>query len=245
MVSKQALPVVGIVNVSLLKLLVISGALALFVALGMWQLNRAQEKEIIRDRILAREMMPVLELDATAIVTEDQMYRRAAAHGTYLPQFQVFLDNKVHKGQAGYHVLTPLRIRGGDALLLVNRGWASWGLDRQRAPVAEPPSGEVMVSGHLSMPVRAPISLGGENMQEGLVRVWQNFDMDRYRELPGAHVYRLVMNLESASKAEDLVREWPAHHDVWIKRHQAYAIQWFGIAALFLVIVIFSKRRKK
>ena len=53
MVSNQAAPVAGTVKLSLLKVLLVTGALSLFVALGMWQLNRAQEKEMIRDRVLA------------------------------------------------------------------------------------------------------------------------------------------------------------------------------------------------
>ena len=227
------------------RMLLVAGALALFVALGIWQLNRAQEKEVIRDRVLARSGMPPILIDADTTVGEEDLFRKATARGRYLAQFQVFLDNKVHRGQAGYHVLTPLRIDGGEALLLVNRGWAPWGLDRQRAPVAEPPEGEVAVAGHLAIPVRNPISLGEDDRPEGFARVWQNFDMDRYRKLVGTPVAGLVLHLEDGSQMEDLVRVWPRNEDAWIKRHQAYALQWFGIAVIFLVIILFRMRSKR
>ena len=97
-------------NVSLSKMLLVCGALALFVALGIWQLNRAQEKELIRDRVLARSQMQPITVDATTVITAEDMFRKANARGAYLPQYQVFLDNKVYRGQAGYHVLTPLRV---------------------------------------------------------------------------------------------------------------------------------------
>lgn len=245
MVPDSLVPVAARMNISIYKALLIAGALALFVALGIWQLNRAQEKEIIRDRILARSSMPPIELGATTVVTAEDFFRKARATGRYLTEYQVFLDNKVHQGRAGLHVLTPLRIRGSDALLLVNRGWTPWGMDRQKAPVAVPPAEEVTVTGQLSIPVPNPITLGTDGAPEGFARVWQNFDMDRYQSLVGAPVIGLVMELESASEMADLVREWPRNEDAWIKRHQAYAIQWFGIAALFIVIVIFSQRRKK
>ena len=245
MVPEPASPVAGIVNMSPLKILLATGALALFVALGMWQLNRAQEKEVIRDRVQARSRMPAIELDPASTVTGDDLFRKARAQGQYLPQYQVFLDNKVYRGQAGYHVLTPLRIRGSDTLLLVNRGWGPWGIDRRKAPAAAPPVGELTVAGQLAIPVRNPITLGEDDVPDGLARVWQNFDMDRYRALVGAPVFELVLELESGSNMADLIREWPRHEDAWIKRHQAYAIQWFGIAALFLVIVIFRQRKRK
>lgn len=245
MVPNRAAPVAGTMNMSLLKVLLVTGALSLFVALGMWQLNRAQEKEMIRDRVLARTQMPAIELDASSTVSGDDLFRKARAQGRYLPQFQVFLDNKVYRGQAGYQVLTPLRIRGSDTLLLVNRGWGPWGIDRRKAPAAEPPAGELTVAGQLAVPVRNPITLGEDDIPDGLARVWQNFDMDRYRALVGVPVIELVLELESGSSMAGLIREWPRHEDAWIKRHQAYAIQWFGIAALFVVIVIFSLRRKR
>jgi len=245
MVPKPAARVAGTVNMSLLKVLLVTAALALFVALGMWQLNRAQEKEMIRDRVQARSRMPAIELDSTSSVTAEDLFRKARAQGRYVPQYQVFLDNKVYRGQAGYHVLTPLRIQGSDVLLLVNRGWAPWGMDRGKAPEAVPPAGELAVAGQLAIPVRNPITLGGDDIPDGLSRVWQNFDMDRYRALVGVPVFELVLELESGSNMADLIREWPRHEDAWIKRHQAYAIQWFGIAALFLVIMIFRQRRKK
>ena len=33
------------------------------------------------------------------------------------------LDNRVHQERAGYHVLTPFRADGAEAVVLVNRGW--------------------------------------------------------------------------------------------------------------------------
>jgi surfeit locus 1 family protein len=230
---------------TLLRVLLVTGALSVFVALGMWQLNRAQEKEMIRDRMRVRANLPAVALDTTRVVSDEMMFRKAEARGSYLPEYQVFLDNKVYRGESGYQVLTPLRIRGTDMHLLVNRGWAPWGLDRRRAPVAESPAGEVTVTGRLAIPVRAPISLGDDDAQQGFARVWQNFDLERYRALIGAPVVDLVMELDAESGASDLVRDWPSYDDAWIQRHHAYAIQWFGVAALFLVIVLFRLRSKR
>jgi surfeit locus 1 family protein len=237
------IPATGM-KTSLLKVIATTLALSAFIALGVWQLHRAQEKQAVRDKYLARAEMPAVDLDAMSVVTNEQLFRTATASGRYLPEFQIYLDNKVHRGRAGYHVLTPLKFGGADTLLLVNRGWAPWGLDRQRAPESGPPAGEVTVGGRLSIPVGAPISFEDSDNLEGLERVWQNFDADRYQRLVGTPVIGLVLELESDADP-GLVREWYLHEDKWIQRHRGYAVQWFGMAvALIVILVVVSVRGK-
>lgn len=242
--KKSAAQMVMGLNSSLLKIVMTTLALPVFIALGVWQLQRAQEKQVMHDKLLARAQMPAVELDAVSIVTDELLFRTVTASGRYIPKYQIFLDNKVHRGRAGYHVLTPLRIRGTDTLLLINRGWAPWGPDRQRTPVAVPPVGEVTVGGRLSRPVRAPISFTGDEQQDGLGKVWQNFDVDGYQRLVGAPLMDLVMELESDADPT-LAREWPFWEDKWIQRHRFYALQWFGAAiALIVIILVLSFRRR-
>ncbi len=227
-----------------LKIILMILALSAFIALGMWQLQRAKEKQALRDKFLARTQMPAVELDAGAVVTDDLLYRMATASGRYIPEYQIYLDNKINRGRAGYQVLTPLQITGADTLLLVNRGWAPWGADRQRVPEAEPPAGEVTLGGRLSNPVRAPISFEDSAQLEGFERVWQNFDAGRYQRLVGTPTIGLTLELESGTDP-GLVREWFLPEDNWVQRHRGYAVQWFGMAAALIVIfVVVSVRRR-
>ena len=231
-------------NSSPLKVVMAALALPVFISLGVWQLQRAQDKQVMHDKLLARARMPAVELDAVSVVTDDLLFRTATASGRYIPAYQIFLDNKVHRGRAGYHVLTPLRIRGTDTLLLINRGWAPWGVDRQRIPEADPPTGDVTVDGRLSRPVMAPISFVVAEEQDGFGMVWQNFDVDRYQHLVGVPLMDLVMELDSGADPM-LVREWPFWEDKWIQRHRFYAIQWFGAAiALIVIFFVFNFRRR-
>ena len=198
----------------------------------------------MHDNFLVRAQMPAVELDAVSVVTDELRFRTATARGRYIPEYQIFLDNKVHQGQAGYQVLTPLRIRGADTLLLVNRGWAPWGVNRQRIPKADPPAGDVAVEGRLSRPVRSPISFEGDQEQDEFSKVWQNFDKDRYQHLVNAPVLGLVMELESGADPL-LVREWPIYEDKWIQRHRFYAIQWFAVAIALVVIFVVAGIRHR
>ena len=58
---------------------------------------------------------------------DDLRFYRVVAHGTYQPQYQLLIDNRVQDGRVGYYVITPLRIGGSNTLVLVNRGWVPMG----------------------------------------------------------------------------------------------------------------------
>lgn len=220
---------------------------SVFLALGLWQMNRAEEKRVIRDRIVARAEMPALQVDAEPFDVEEMTYRDVVANGHYLREFQILLDNQVFKGQAGYHVLTPLRLTGTRTLLLVNRGWAPWGPDRQREPEIDLSEELSRVRGRLVGPTMYAINF--EHMEQGrnqgFPSIWQNVDLDRYERLTGFEVKKLVLRLDPAqADAAALVREWPVHTDMWVERHRAYAFQWFGLAiALLCVFLVLSFKR--
>src|SRR5512144_895203 len=89
--------------------------IALCVAAGNWQFGRMIEKENLRARYDAAEAAPPLALEALDDATDwnSLRYRTVAADGEYLAAAQILIDNKVHAGRAGYHVVTPLRLRDG------------------------------------------------------------------------------------------------------------------------------------
>ncbi|MBM3367342.1 MAG: SURF1 family protein, partial [Betaproteobacteria bacterium] len=93
------------------------------VLLGNWQSGRAEDKR-------------------AAAAAE----KRITLRGTLLARHTVYLDNKIHRGRAGYHVVQPLRLAGGGHVL-VNRGWVAAGPRRDRLPEVSTPAGEVAVEG--------------------------------------------------------------------------------------------------
>jgi len=54
--------------------------------------------------------------------------------GAYVAAPQFLLDNMLHDGVAGYHVLTVLRVEGSTRKMIVNRGWVGSGSDRRTLP---------------------------------------------------------------------------------------------------------------
>ena len=115
-----------------------AAGVALFVVLGMWQLQRAALKESIETKFeqrLAQPYRPLQAMDDQA----DIEFRRVLLEGKYDTTRNLLVDNQLRRGRAGYHVLTPFQLRDSAQVVLVNRGWAPWGESRATpAPIASP-----------------------------------------------------------------------------------------------------------
>lgn len=208
---------------------------ALTVRLGFWQLDRGQQKAARGERLAA---MDKLAPSAWQGETGDTAWqRRYWVSGRWQPAGQIFLDNRLEAGRAGFHVLAPLQLADG-RLLLVNRGWL---VKQQGSPPAAPlPQGEVKLLVRLQPPEQHFLALSSEQ-QSGAV--WQNLDWDRYRQLTHAPlVAALAYQLEGT---DTLSRRWPAP-DLGVEKHYAYAGQWFLFAtlAVALFFILHWKRRR-
>src|SRR5512141_1968462 len=128
----------------LLPTLAAVAAIVLCVAAGTWQRDRMHAKEALRAQLDAAggaEPVALASLPATADWAALR-YRPVVATGEYVARRQIFVDNRVHGGRAGFHVVTPLALPDG-RVVLVNRGWIAQGPSRAALPDAPPPAGVV------------------------------------------------------------------------------------------------------
>src|SRR6266849_8176040 len=112
--------------------------IALAISLGNWQTRRAEEKLELGRRLDEAAKGPVLSVPSVRLDASAFDRRRVSARGRLVARATLLLDNKVLHGAAGYHVLTPLRLEGGELHVLVNRGWIAAG-DRSRLPAVPTP----------------------------------------------------------------------------------------------------------
>ncbi|MDF9392776.1 SURF1 family protein [Methylococcus capsulatus] len=206
-------------------------ALPLFCALGVWQLNRAAEKRALQVQLASQSAEPLLRLEQSE--AEPPRYRRVVVKGEYDAGHQFLLDNQIHGGKAGYHVLTPLRLAGSDVGVLVNRGWIPAGADRRRLPDLPIRMSTVELTALVErFPVVGLKLKGAEIPAPGwpaMVQVLEREALEQrlgYRLLP----YQLLLD---AGEAEGYLRDWkPANVDPG--QSTGYAIQWFSFAAIAL-----------
>ena len=223
---------------------------ALTMNLGFWQLNRAEFKEAAFAKEQAQaSLSPVTSNDLIQGMSEAQgLQRQVHAEGEWLAQWTVFLDNRTMQGQPGFWVLTPLKLKSGD-VILVQRGWAP--RDRtlsDKLPPVQTPAGQVSVQGRWVQPPSRMIELAPSSGQALDSKVFQslrqNLTIQEFEKDTGLRVLATVM--ETAPPSDGLLRNWPTILS-GSDKNRAYALQWFVLAALsaglFLWFQIIQKIR--
>lgn len=222
------------------------GAIALIVAtllLGNWQRHRAAEKTALQaqyDAMRAAGPAPI-----TAFLGELRerpaalRYRALTLRGEYEGAQQIYLDNRVHEGRAGYEVVTPFRIEGVVERVLVDRGWIAQGASRAQLPFVPTAKGVREIVGRVNLPPQHYVELA---RQEAPTVLWQNLDIARLSAHSGLPLLPIVIELDERER-DGLVRAWP-EPNFGREQHVSYMVQWYSLAALTLVLYVALNWRK-
>jgi surfeit locus 1 family protein len=144
----------------------------------------------------------------------------------------------VHDGRAGFSVVTPLRLAGSNAAVLVNRGWIARSADYPKPPPAAAPRGAVQVTGLASLPPRRVLELSANTISGD---VWQNLSIERYRDVRRIDVLPVVVLADDGGTGLVPIREQP---DAGVAKHREYALTWFSLAFTTIVLWIALNLRK-
>jgi len=230
-------------------------AAAVMVRLGIWQLDRLEQRRAFNARVSEQQEAQPLVLDADTIHLDlySMEYRRVSVSGEYLPEDEIVLRNQVWNtefgGQLGVKLFTPLLIEGTDDAILVERGWIpeeNAGI-AQRAIYREP--GSITLEGQLRRP-ETDFQLGfhpDPTMSPGEQRLdaWNNLDLERLASqmdttLLPVYLQRFPAGVQTyppyATIPELELSEGP---------HLGYAIQWFSFAAILLLGYPFYIRKQE
>lgn len=209
--------------------------MGLFVALGVWQLNRAHAKHAMLSRYEALSQRSPVELRLPLKNEARWRYRRVELTGCFHRERQFLLDNQVRDGQVGYDVLASFEPSGNAQRVLVDRGWVPLGASRDRLPRVPVTARQVTIRGTVYVPYEKGYSLGGMDTGErGWPRRVQFVDFEQMGLRLHAPLARMTVRLDSASPY-GYVREWQVA-PFSPQRHLGYAVQWFALAVGMLVI---------
>ena len=215
--------------------------------LGLWQLDRARQKEALQRIMDERQEGPSLSVGQVLaeVQPESLWHRPVNLEGVWEPGKTLFLDNRQMNSRNGFFVLTPLRLRESDRSILVQRGWVARDfIERTRVPEIDTPAGIVQVQGRLAPPPARLWSLGEE--LPGPIR--QNVDLGDMTVETGQRLLPGLSVLQTGSADAALLKNW---HVVasGVHKHHGYAAQWFGLCALTGILYAWfqwiSPRRKQ
>jgi surfeit locus 1 family protein len=219
--------------------------IAATLALGLWQMSRASEKLALHAAMEQRQALPpVAQRDVLAGGDSAQLvHRTVVLRGAWVGQHTVFLDNRQMGNKVGFYVVTPLRLEGSDAAVLVERGWVQRNfLDREKLPAIPTPPGVVEVRGRLAPPPAKLYEFDGA--AKGAIR--QNLDLAQFGADTGLPLLQFAVQ-QTAGPADGLLRDWPEPAS-GVEKNYGYAAQWWALSILIAILYVwfqfFAPRRK-
>lgn len=207
--------------------------LPLLLALGAWQLQRADEKRSYQDRYFDR----VGELPRPPPASLAHAgFQRVSLRGHYQPGLDYLVDNRTRHGQPGYWVVSRFAADDG-RLFLVNRGWIAAPARRDTLPEVATPVGPVALQAVVWPDLGLPPLLADETWPAHWPKRVQRLDVarmaaDGQAEADGRPVVAAELRLEAGQPGAFAAA--PVDPAFVPERHEAYAAQWFGLAAVLL-----------
>jgi len=220
-----------------------------FISLGNWQLNRADERRLIAQQIEQGRQSTPVRLGANADASALKAWQAADATGTWLAQWSVLLDNRNLDGKPGYWLATPMLL-GPDRAILVVRGWLARPIGQFNPfPAIAQSTDSVAVNGEIAMRVpqlyeladpqrlafdRNAVTAVDQNqsvLDLDHIPQRQNVSVDELSNATGIQFLPVVLLQTNAADGQDLVRQWPTP-SIDADTNIGYAMQWFSFAAI-------------
>ncbi len=223
-------------------ILVKLGALAIitiFLSLGFWQLERADERRDQAQQAQERNQLSPVYLthfpDEEITPLEG---RRVRLRGQYADQ-HFLLDNQVVKKQLGYYVLTPFELSNYSQVILIDRGWVPAKQKRSQLPsLPALDTSEMQIEGTLYQPqlnpfVDADYLLEGRGWPQVIQAIEFSVLAERLGEL---ELVPATLRL-GETQPHGFLRIWPKS-PMTAEKHTGYAVQWFAMAAIAVFLLV-------
>jgi cytochrome oxidase assembly protein ShyY1 len=214
------------------------------INLGFWQLRRLDGRKAQNRAIVEAQHAPPKAL--TSIIGGRKIsevrlpeWQQIEVDGVYDHDREVLVRARSYNGRPGYHVLTPLRLADGTALI-VNRGWVPFTIPAGRpTAVGLPPGGAVHVIGRVR-PTQHPGTLETADPSQGVLTELNRADIVRLaKQLPYAindSYIELTAQTPPQPGGIDAVPALIALPALDEGPHFSYAVQWFLFSTLAVLI---------
>lgn len=212
---------------------------AVLVALGGWQLSRAQTKTALRQQWQAnRDQVPLDPQGVQAALREETvevsaLYGRAVAlTGAWVPGSTLLLDNRLYQGRSGWVVLGLWQWAEGGPAVLVQRGWLP--RDRwqpQSTPTVALPADARVLHGRVAPAPSQLWTLGGSPNPAGVVR--PNVDLVALSAQWQRPLWPFSIQQTDVPAEPGWVLPWGGSDgQPNPDKNYGYALQWFGLAVV-------------
>ncbi len=225
---------------------------ASFSQFGTWQLRRHEQRVLRNEAIEARLLAPSTDIAGALRAAQAEPpslapmaphpleFRRVHVTGRFDASSEVLRRPVSRDGAPGFHVVTPLVLDDGSAVL-VERGWVPQSQGSVPVDAAPPPLGVVTIEGWAfpsETPPSGPLAaLAPRDPPVGRLAQVAYVDMERlaaqvpYPLLP----LRILQDVAPRPPGDDTLPLPPNPPEVAMGPHVGYAVQWFGFVLVTLI----------
>jgi len=203
--------------------------------LGLWQLERAEDKLAIQSDF--ESQVSENYVDINSLTSKPTMYKKIYADVSFIEPY-FLLDNIVYKRKAGYYVISPFLIN--NKALLVNRGWVD-NYSRQKNPIINTPKEDIRINVYVKYPMQL-LELGSENITPQEPYITQNININQISKIIKKEIYPFIINLNENNKFS--YRHIKEKNENKHLKHYMYAGQWFLFTMIGMFFLIILNRKK-
>lgn len=221
-------------------------ALIILLSLGTWQVLRLQWKEALIAEINTRSTaapMALADVEAREKSGADIDYvgMSATGHFEYTHEQYFFATND---GEVGYHVYTPLILPDG-RVLFVNRGFVPEALKDPAKRMAGQVAGEMTIKGLARARLtEKPSWVVPDNEAYKQLYFWKDLDeMAAQAAVPTDKLVPFFLDADATPNPGGWPRGGVTQIDL-PNNHLSYAVTWYGLAAVLVVVSALAFRRK-
>jgi surfeit locus 1 family protein len=211
--------------------LLVIAAVGVAIRLGVWQMDRLEQRRAFNVETLRRLHAEPLKLNdglPSGVDLETLKYRAVVARGVYDPSQTLALKNQMWQQQTGIDLITPLIIEGRDEVVLINRGWLQQSeANPDRWARFELPSGVVEVRGWIRL---TDVINGVDAKAASPERTWFRMDIDQIQK--GFTRRLMPIYIEQSPEPSWTTKPYRRALDRGLDDgpHIGYAITWFTLA---------------
>ena len=208
-----------------------------FVFLGIWQIERAANKEgLLQDFNSEQESPP------TRLTSQSRNWSRVFVDGVFDSSRQILIDNQIHNGKVGYKIFTPFRF-DDNKIVLVDRGWIGQGQSRSDLPQLNILEKKSRIIATVTSPEQGVLA-GSELLTNEWPRVSQSKAVEVIASAFNEPILDIVLVLDpGSSQITEFIQIKP--FAITPVKHYGYAMQWFTMSIVLLGMFLYALKREK
>lgn len=208
------------------------------ISLGLWQIERANEKKVIISNYDKLLVSTPIALQKEQPLENWQPIETVGAYQDLV----IYEDNAINSGKAGFKVYHLFQ-NGDGTFIFVHRGFIERNLIKNNLPRIDTPVGKKNIKGTTLFKQNNTFV---KNIEESDIRIIQEFNtsvlIERFPILKDRYLHPFLFNLDVRDADKFQPIEKPVN--MTASKHIGYAIQWFGLCAALIILTIYAYRRK-